>query len=782
MNFVAKIPAQPLNRLLGMAVVAGVETAVRMHIRRGDDLDARDHRGFTPLMMAAAKNKVGICRLLLAAGVNPGLTDPSGRDALAIARAAGASESATLIGEVFSAAMQENQIDEGLAADYSESSLLTTFEAPSEGERIFETAEVGNTVQELSLEEIESPTEENSEAPISVPGGVSDPSCANNKHAGTALIDALSLEFSDSDDEGNSFDLSAWEAEEDGLAPDGDDTLAEAAAALHRAISDHEPVDTSEDWGEFEAFLPERAVPLHRAGDDEGRIGLRRLLLRAFREGSVPESAVETLSQGNDGSRNEEGETLLRYILNELGAETDDRLEIETPFLASEETPIEEETVSEALAFMEDVASSRNDPLRHYVREVQRIRLLTAEDEVFLGREMEEGAIHVLDALASWRDGVARVLAAAELVRTGKKDVEWASTGRVTYLSSGGDETERRIEAEDENEDEDEGEGEMEASVPLSLAAKDFLSAVEEIAALSHHAGQGGSGEKALREAIAVSALSKTFLSELTEDKDLMAAGGRSASRFAEEVKRQERARERMAVSNLRLVLSIAKRYQSFRLPFDDLIQEGNIGLMKAVERYDWRRGFRFSTYATWWIRQQIMRAIADKGRTIRVPVHLHDTMYRVSKEADEMEKNTGKRPSAKALAERLSMPLPKVAALLLCMEDPLPIHEPGEDGVPLAELIEDSSSPDPFVSAALLDLRKMLDRLLAELDQRSAEVLSLRNGLDGGGSKTLEETGTIYGVTRERVRQIESKALRTLSRKLRLIGFKHEPGIGYMK
>lgn len=728
-----------------MAIIAGVESAVKMHIRRGDDLDARDDRGFTPLMIAAARDKAGICRLLLAAGAEPGLTDQSGRDALAIALVAGAAESAHIIGEVLSSVKQENRIAKGEAANYSEIPSFTI--EPLGDERTIETTEVGMAVLNVPSGEIEISTEDGTHTPIGIQDGVNNPGSTDSKQAQSAPV----FEFPDSDMEENSFDLLAWEAEEDGPAPVGNDALAEAAVVLHRVISDHQPVDTSEDWGEFEVFLPEWAVPLPRVGDEENRIALRCLFLRAIREGSVPASVVEILSQGGDGSRNEEGENFLCSVLNELGAETDERFEIETPIIHSEETLTEEETVSEALAFMEDVASGHNDPLRHFAREVQRTRLLTAEDELFLGQEMEEGGVRALDALASWPDGVSRVLAAAELVKSGEKDVNWISTGRVADHSLEGDEAGR--EGEDENE--------ADSSAPFFPAISDFLSTTEKITALFPQAGQGGLGEKSLREALAALALSRIFLLELTEDESLVAAGSQPFLRFANEVKRRERARERMIVANLRLVLSIAKRYMGSRLPFDDLIQEGNIGLMKAVDRYDWHLGFKFSTYATWWIRQQITRAIADNGLTIRVPVHVHETMYRISKEADEMERDSGKRPSEKALAEKLSISLPKVAALMRRMEDPLPIHMPDETGALPAEMIEDSSSPDPFVSVALSNLRKTLDRMLAELDPRSADVIVLRNGLDGGGSRTLEETGAVYGFTRERARQVESKALK---------------------
>lgn len=274
--------------------------------------------------------------------------------------------------------------------------------------------------------------------------------------------------------------------------------------------------------------------------------------------------------------------------------------------------------------------------------------------------------------------------------------------------------------------------------------------------------------EKALREAVASAAFSMTFLAGLARDNSLIDRGGAAASRFVEAVERHWSARERMTVSNLRLVLSIAKRYRGMRLPFEDLVQEGNLGLMKAVERYDWRRGLRFSTYATWWIRQNITRAIAEKGRLMRTPVHIHDAMLKISREADDIERMTGRKPSVAILAKRLSMTSIKVGALLQRMEEPISLQEPGESDIPSADLVEDPNSKDPFVFVALMDLRKTLVSLLQELDPKSAEVLCLRFGVDGSDSLTLEEVGSDFGVTRERIRQIESNGLRKLSHPVR--------------
>jgi RNA polymerase primary sigma factor len=207
----------------------------------------------------------------------------------------------------------------------------------------------------------------------------------------------------------------------------------------------------------------------------------------------------------------------------------------------------------------------------------------------------------------------------------------------------------------------------------------------------------------------------------------------------------------------------MAKRYQGKGLPLDDLVQEGNIGLLRAVDRFDWRKGFRFSTYATWWIRQQITRALADKGRTIRMPVHVHDAALRLAREANEMECEIGRMPTAVALAKRLSMPPKKIAALLARLEEPIPLDEPGVGGIAPADWLVDESAKDPAVAAETKELTAALGEALAQLEPKAAEIMTIRFGLDDGEPRTLEETGEVFGVTRERIRQIESKSLKKL-------------------
>ncbi len=225
-------------------------------------------------------------------------------------------------------------------------------------------------------------------------------------------------------------------------------------------------------------------------------------------------------------------------------------------------------------------------------------------------------------------------------------------------------------------------------------------------------------------------------------------------------------AREHLIKANTRLVVSIAKRYIGRGVPFLDLIQEGNLGLMKAVEKYEYRRGFRFSTYATWWIRQTITRSIADQGRTIRVPVHMVDRIRQLYRLTHEMEQKLGRIPNTEELAAELNVPVNKVDWMLRVSWLPLSLESPINDDEEDSELgmfVEDQLTPSPIQSAYTKMLREKIESVLDTLPPREARILRLRFGLENGHTYTLEEVGQKFGLTRERIRQIESKALRRL-------------------
>ncbi|MFH8404787.1 RNA polymerase sigma factor [Streptomyces sp. NPDC018019] len=271
-----------------------------------------------------------------------------------------------------------------------------------------------------------------------------------------------------------------------------------------------------------------------------------------------------------------------------------------------------------------------------------------------------------------------------------------------------------------------------------------LLTAVEEVE-LARRVEAGLFAEEKLR-------LTPDLDSQLALDLDKLVVLGRMAKR-------------RLIEANLRLVVSVAKRYVGRGLTMLDLVQEGNLGLIRAVEKFDYARGYKFSTYATWWIRQAMSRALADQARTIRVPVHVVELINRVVRVQRRMLQERGCEPTPEEVAAQLDLPAERVSEVLRLAQEPVSLHAPvgEEDDVALGDLIEDGDAASPVESAAFLLLREHLEAVLSTLGERERKVVQLRYGLVDGRPRTLEEIGRIFGVTRERIRQIESKTLNKL-------------------
>lgn len=742
MNGVKVVSARPLSQLLRMAVMAGVESAVQIHIDRGDDLNARDASGMTPLMLSASRDKPGVCKLLLSAGADHGLLDPSGRTALDIAISAGSDATAAVL-QAYSAPPRHL--------------LPPEVELDSGPEHTADPAQLSAPVPATGA------TPPNRPEAMAEAAGQDAPPMQPEQAPASPREDAV-----DDLDDGE-FDLSGWDAEEEQQRPDADAVVLESASAVQTAITAHQPIDSSADWDDIDAYLPEAALPLARADDAEGRARLRRLLLRALREGSVPALDVQAQSTNEDLSPNPEAEAYLAMVINDLGAEVDERFEFANAdesfhvFVDPEESPAEEAALDEALAAIDRAASPRHEPLRIFQREFQRIRLLTAEEEVQLAKEMEAALDLALDALASWPDGIARILAAGADAIAGSRPLSsiWVGDEPDPEPASAEDMEEGESAAED-SEDAAADDGEPRSSGPADAGAGGFADALRRLAALIEAEEARRASLHEIRQALAGLRLNRRFLLELID----AANGASPCPAFARAMAGFRKHRDRMTAANLKLAFFHAKKYLYSGELLDDLAQEGNIGLLKAVDRYDWRRGFRFSTYATWWVRQQISRHVADKARTIRVPVHIFEKLQRAERLAQAFETTYGREPTLAELAERVEMPSHKLAALMRIAPEPSAIDEEGVDGRIAIDARDAYTSPDPADVVDETQLNRAVDRLISGLstkDRKEERILRLRFGIGVGEALTLDEIGTRFEVTRERIRQIEAKAIRKL-------------------
>ncbi len=795
-----------LNRLLKIAVANGVEAALKVHIAKGDDLNATDTSGNTPLMIAAGKNHVKVCRLLLENGVDPLLFNHLGKTAHAIAAEAGAREAADLI------QFHIKNLSE------TESSAQDDASSPKRNTTSADQDPIVDDGTELTIgdwePEIESPP------PIENPEIAIRTKAQQIEISGHVAID-------------NSAD---WEGFDVWLPEYAEPILDEAVAESRTAIRET-----------FLRVLREGSIPDSR--------------IRDIAAWSLSADPVDLYRNICHVITELAGQTDERH---EYKTYFDDF----TVSMEREETEEEERTLSRALEYLDHLSASNNDPLRIYLREIGSPKLLSREAEVDIGRRIETSRMEIVRAISALPGVIFAILELAEDIRNKRISLHDVING-FTDLENPEIHAEFNDTDTEPDEDEGSPNGLHEnesnvnshdlekiteyAVVRFDQIAKIFASVRQiiktrgwgtpeywtEQATLTEQLMTVQFSEKTIRKLCDVvrgdatemwelrNELTKLLVNECrypieqfnlqfgTDQKnetnadiqllDLHWAARQAASgkpwstamhnnveriqkiqealislqqrlmiplSSLEDIARTMKSRERvnleakgeMITANLRLVISIARKYMNRGMDLPDLIQEGNLGLMRAVEKYEYRRGFKFSTYATWWIRQAVSRGLADQARTIRLPVHVLETIAKMSRISRAYFQEQGGTPDLALLSRLLEIPEDRLLRIQKIERAPISLdaHLNGQDRH-LVDLTDETDQQPPLQNAIATETCEKVSELLEGLTRRESCILRMRFGIGLASEYTLEEIGQIFGVTRERVRQVEAKAMRKL-------------------
>jgi RNA polymerase primary sigma factor len=549
--------------------------------------------------------------------------------------------------------------------------------------------------------------------------------------------------------------LGDWEAEDPAQAPGDDPDCLTEAAVLQARIDTHDAIDLDEDWLDVEVDLPaalrdQRHV---RPLDPAERKLLEALLCDAIEFGTVSAARVALYASSAEGELDREFIDHLKRLLGELGAVIDDDDEWLIPD-EERDTPEEyAETLDDALVLLADMSARTNDPLTRFISDIRSKTLFTRDDEQRLGRAVEAALQRAIDVIAASPNGISAAIEVATSIVNGQRPL----TG-LTRLVDEGPTTEAAAEDDAATEDE-RSEDRGESAVADSTRVDVFAERVELLQRSASVSPRSATVPAGLRSQLAALEPTAAFIRLVAHHLKEHGEEGCDLSTHLQAVRQLH---SKMADANYRLVISIAKRYMGTGIPLMDLIQEGNLGLLRAVEKFDHRRGFKFSTYATWWIRQAITRAIADTGFMIRVPVHMREKINKVNAVIRVLVAAGATKPSHKEIASRADMDEAEVRKALsapeaCCWDDASEV---------LAQVLEvEDEEQQADTLAIVTSLRSTLRSALETLKAREAQVLVYRFGLEDGEYRTLEEVGQCFGVTRERIRQLESKALARLRR-----------------
>jgi RNA polymerase primary sigma factor len=703
-----------------MAIISGVATVVRLHINRCKDINSQDGTGFSPLMLAASRGHASICRLLLEAGADLLLLNNDGQDALEIARLNGKLEAAEVLQE------------------YSK--------------RI----------------------------PKSEP---------STEH----LLGYRGL------------DISVWEEESDSPPPPDDQTYVTEAEKSHRSLLFHTPISTDESWSDVEIELPEIQIgPSRYTVEDRTWLSLRRLFLFGLRESRIFRYQIDSIVDSDDEVDPEFlGHVLL--VLGELGIHIDDWIfdppEREKIEFEEESSEVNEDQADEALDFLKLLPFLINDPWTHHLKAVGKVSLLSGDEELRLAKQIEDGMKLAIHSFSCCPTVLGPFLQIVERAITGKIQMSNIFCGfrGKEILDEEVENDQERIEGLDPgNTSTEENLTNGDASVSSQRFKAEVLGSLEQLGKLHKQVlslcPNSNSVDKRLmvelqeeiyREllnyrftanfmiAIHKKIEAKLQLFSSQEGAILDLANGFNSQRqdmrttfkqITTGLSNVRLARTAMIEANLRLVGFLARKYDGRGVDIMDLVQEGVMGLIKAVERFDHHRGNKFSTYAVWWIRQTITRAIADQSQIIRIPIHMHEAMNKLISASRILVQELGREPVPEEIAEKMEVTVDKVRKVLKIAKEPISLDTPidEEDGH-IGDFIEDKRVAPQFNAIINLKLSEQTRKALATITPREEKILRMRFGIGEYAEHTLEEVGQDFTVTRERIRQIEAKALRKL-------------------
>jgi RNA polymerase primary sigma factor len=721
-----------------MAAISGVSAAVRIRVKRGDDVNATDDKGRSALHLAASRGHIETCKVLLLAGADPTACDHAGNDAVSVALASGRNEVVELVREHCRPAQVR---------------LSAVPEDPVAISDLF-----GN-VQPIQLELVERAQEQ----PASSVDGNDHPARQTRGISASQLSVVSDVPPSAEDQDAYSgMIFGGWDAEPEPVRPVADLSVAIAAGTIQTAISTHTVIDHDAEWDEIAIDLPEYREVRRRRTDpgSEEQESVRNTILVALRHGSVAEQWIGEVTDGDKGTQDPEFASNLKNVLSDFGVSVEESAwEWQSRNGLNNYDRQTEDDADDALEELLALNSTDADPLKHYLKAFpDKKLLLTREQEGELAKAIEEGVSSAVDVAAGCGDAVRMILAAGERVLSGAINSESvfnrSPPGETDIVGESGEPNQQALVAPEDDVD-------IDASSALLPDLAVQLAQIRQTLVASDASQH--SGRFALLCALR---LSWSYLEDVAQALINMPDARETGLAMARGLKKASVARLRMTTANLRLVLSIAKKYQNRGLPFSDLLQEGNIGLLKAVEKFDYRLGFKFSTYATWWIRQAVTRALADQGRMIRVPVHMVEILNQVERISRQIEGQTGKVPQPATIGAGLSMEAAKVSKVLKARHEFVSLDDLTDDEHGHIDafqfLVDEKLNPEE--SAMRKALSEAIHGVLAGLSLRERKVLILRFGLDGNEPHTLEQVGDIFDVTRERIRQIEAKAMRRLS------------------